>query len=230
MKLGPMYFRSLRNGLLLLLPIQFIYTALDQLTSTRLENALMNKVLFQNFELVFFGSISITLNIFFPLLASLISYYFIGRTAGSISSPVSIFFKTKLNHYLIENIRAWGKILTYSLFFLLPGLLQWLKLSFVPLISLFSEDYENGKIDALKASRSLTANIRIRIFLLLMLFSFFLPAISTALFDDHRQLFQDPFSASSVIFIEATLAHLFCTIIYKIYQNQKMQFQTMEKL
>ena len=61
-----------------------------------------------------------------------------------------------IGSFLAEYFRALASVLLYGLLFLLPGFYRYLRLIFVPYITLFAKPYREGKVDALKLSFALT--------------------------------------------------------------------------
>lgn len=71
----------------------------------------------------------------------------------------------------IESLRSLTRMLLWSLLFVLPGLYQMLKLSFVNFVVLFDRRYANGQIDALAESGVETKGLK-RYLALLLITSF----------------------------------------------------------
>ncbi|MGE4130501.1 MAG: hypothetical protein AB7F86_02630 [Bdellovibrionales bacterium] len=68
------------------------------------------------------------------------------------------FDRPYLGSFFAEYLRVLGQILLWALLVLIPGFIRYVHLIFVPLIVLFSSDYEDGKIDALKQSQLMVKN------------------------------------------------------------------------
>ncbi len=62
----------------------------------------------------------------------------------------------RLNRLLIEGVRAISAILFRVPLLLIPGLIEFVRLIFVPHVVLLDHDYEAGRVDALARSRELT--------------------------------------------------------------------------
>ncbi|MEN0057952.1 MAG: hypothetical protein AAGB31_03895, partial [Bdellovibrio sp.] len=79
------------------------------------------------------GFISILNAILFPVLTLAIALYAFNQLR---SSPETLgrFLKRHLNQLYIETLRYWGKSLTWSLLFILPGLWKYVEYSMVPFV------------------------------------------------------------------------------------------------
>lgn len=65
-------------------------------------------------------------------------------------------FPSRLNHLLIEQVRGLASIVWRMPFFLLPALIQYVRLAFVPFVVILDRAYDRGEVDALAASKSLS--------------------------------------------------------------------------
>jgi hypothetical protein len=67
------------------------------------------------------------------------------------------------SHYAVpltlENLKALGLTLIWSLAFVIPGIIKYLQYQFVSFVVLVDPDYEDGKVDALQRSKELTKGI-----------------------------------------------------------------------
>lgn len=79
------------------------------------------------------------------------------------------FDRKYLNSFFAEYLRVLGQTILWGLLFIIPGFVQYMLLSFVPFIALFSAEYEAGTIDALELSRKLAKKCFAAIFLTLFL-------------------------------------------------------------
>jgi hypothetical protein len=59
------------------------------------------------------------------------------------------------NSFGAECLRMVASILLWTLCFIIPGIVRYCQLTFVPYIALYSRDYRNGNVDALKLSTQL---------------------------------------------------------------------------
>lgn len=60
-----------------------------------------------------------------------------------------------------ESLRVLGIVLLYSLLLIIPGFIQYVRLSFVPYLVFYSKEYRLGNINALERSKQLTKPILI---------------------------------------------------------------------
>lgn len=162
-----------------------------------------------------FGSLSIILNLIYPMVTLLISL------SAMSSEKITLFLKQHGNQTLIEQMRAWGKSMLWSLLFILPGLIQFFRFVFVPFIVCFDPEYKNGTIDALEKSKTLSKGKLLPIVGLFALFAVALPALLTAV-DDYKVLWKTPLGALAICFIEMTLNFCFIWILWRMYQKQKV--------
>ena len=58
-----------------------------------------------------------------------------------------------------ESLRGLGRVLLWSLVLLVPGIIQYVRLSFVPYLVAYSKEYNAGSVDALETSKVLTKPI-----------------------------------------------------------------------
>ena len=58
-----------------------------------------------------------------------------------------------LSHAIRENMRAWGSILSWGLFFILPGIWRFFELYWTAWVVYLSPDYARGKLSALSKAR-----------------------------------------------------------------------------
>ena len=65
------------------------------------------------------------------------------------------FSRAYLGPLIAEYLRVLANILFFGLLLFIPGFVRYIQLLFVPLIVLFSRNYENDEIDALQLSRQL---------------------------------------------------------------------------
>ncbi len=66
--------------------------------------------------------------------------------------------KRNLKYVFIESTRALLPILLKCLLFIVPGVIEGIKLYFVPYVAQFDEEYKKGNVDALDRSRALVQN------------------------------------------------------------------------
>ena len=97
---------------------------------------------------------------------------------------------------LIESLRAWGKILLYTLALVIPGVWKWASTLFVPYVVLFSKNYPAGQVDAISMSAEVFKRIWFRTILVLVVFSITIPLFITTSFDQYREIWNHPVGAT----------------------------------
>lgn len=83
-----------------------------------------------------------------------------------------VFLKEHFHQTFIESVRAFISIGIYTLFFILPGIVRWVKLVFTCFVSAFDPDYLKGKKDALKESSRLVKGAWLPLLILLLVQAF----------------------------------------------------------
>jgi hypothetical protein len=153
----------------------------------------------------------------FPCLLILISLFGLQK-----NSPLRDLFRY-LGHYLnsllIETMRAWGKIMSWSLLLLVPGMVRFVQLTLVPFVVTASEAYDRGEVDALHAStRVVNRNVG-KILLLIFVFNIFVPLLITEFFDQYRTLWQTPGPCLALTLLDTYLLILGTQCFLRIFQK-----------
>lgn len=65
-----------------------------------------------------------------------------------------------------ETFRAMGHVLLWSLLLIIPGIIVYTRLSFVPYIVLYSKEYQAGEVDCLALSKRLAKHVLFRLLFL----------------------------------------------------------------
>ena len=86
------------------------------------------------------------------------------RPPQSARIMLSPFTQPYLGSFLAEYLRQLAQVLMWALLLLIPGFFRYCKLIFVPMIALFSVDYREGRVDALRLSERLVSG---RLFLIM---------------------------------------------------------------
>ena len=146
----------------------------------------------------FIAGLSVSINIIFPIG---IIYWLLSGLKTKRSR------EGDLQQLQIETLRVWGKILLYSLAALIPGIWKWLSSIFVPYVVLFSKKYQQGEVDAIKASTQAFKKVWGRALLVLFIFSILIPLLMTTSFDEYREIWVHPIGATLL-----GLAEYFCLV------------------
>lgn len=104
-----------------------------------------------------------SLELFFTLIWSSIWMLAVSALTESLINPqanprptLSHAMKAHFNQLVIEQIRSIAAILWRAPLFIVPSLIQYVRLAFVPFIVIFDPEYARGERDALEASRALS--------------------------------------------------------------------------
>lgn len=87
----------------------------------------------------------------------------------------------QINDTLKENVRAIGSILSWSLLLLLPGLIRFFQLWWVPWVTLGSPAYQAGQIDALYGAKIFFKANAKRLLFLILFFEMLVPLLLESL-------------------------------------------------
>jgi hypothetical protein len=164
-----------------------------------------------------FGFISLLNGMLFPVFTTLLALA--GLPLLSQESPQD-FVKKNLNQVMIEMMRAWGKVLQWSLLLILPGFWKYLEYIFVPYVVTLSPDYQNGKEDALKASARLFRRNWGKVIGVFFVFHLFIPLIMASFFDAYRLLWETPISSLFLSLIDTYLILISIQLLFYIFKNE----------
>lgn len=173
---------------MLLFAAMLVSTQIDQFISGQIENAIRNPDGLSS-SVYFFGSLSLLVNLIFPVVLILIALF--GFQEKPLSSFLS-YLKLHLSQLLIETLRSWGRILQWTLLLIIPGVVKYIQLMLVPFITTLSPQYAAGQVDALSESTKLVNSRFAKFFGFMVLFQIFIPLILTSIFDEYRILWQSP--------------------------------------
>lgn len=190
---------------------------IDQYLNIQVEAALQNP-LGANTQAYFFGFLSILSSVVFPILLILTALYAMISTKpwGNLLA----FFRNFLKQIFIETLRAWGKVLLWSLLFIIPGIWKYLELCLVPFVVTSSEAYAEGKLDALQASRAVFLRHWRKILGILFVFHFFLPLILTSFFDSYQLLWKTPLASLALSLLDTYLILVSTQLLFNVFQSE----------
>jgi len=132
--------------------------------------------------------------------------------------PILSSIRTNFEQLLIENIRAMGSTLSWSLLFIIPGFYRFIQYSFVNFIVMLDQDYLEGKVDALKKSVTLTNKKIFKVFGIFLLMAVIVPLFVSS-FDEYSVLTQTPISALALIMIEILLFILLNLLLLQQWES-----------
>ena len=206
--------RVFKKAALPLFLLVVVSNNIDQYLNIQVEQALQSPV-GATTQVYIFGFLSILSSVIFPVLLVTMALF-----ALSNRPSVKEFFKKYLNQVFIETLRSWGKVLLWSLLFILPGIWKYIELIFVPFVVTSSQSYDEGRIDALEASSFIFRHHWLKILGILLLFHLFIPLVLTGFFDAYRLLWKTPI-ASLVLSLLDTYILLFSTqLLFNVFQNE----------
>jgi hypothetical protein len=96
-----------------------------------------------------FGSLSMLLSLIAPVFSTLLILF--AARAPRQQSLVN-YFGNHLSWLVKEQIRALGKMLSWSLLFIIPGIVKFFEFVMLPFVVCLSPRYQQGQLDALKGS------------------------------------------------------------------------------
>lgn len=209
MKFFALNLKAFRKVGLLLFVVGVLSTQIDQSISAQVEEALRNPQ-GMNTAVYFYGFLSLICSLFFPIVLLLLSLWAL-RSAAQPASPESAwsrfshFFKHYLPQLVIETLRAWGKILLWSLLFIIPGVIRYFTYVLVPFVVVQSPGYDRGEQDALETSTSVFKRKWVSIVGLILFFHLMIPLLLTVFFDEYRLLNQTPLASLGLSLLDAYL-------------------------
>ena len=157
---------------------------------------------------------SMILSLVFPLLCLLIIL-----AQSNEKSSIS-YLKQHFSQCLRESLRAWGKVILWSILLIIPGLIQMVRMAFVPFIAIYSQEYQAGQIDALKTSARLTRPQFWQLLGVFLVFSVLIPLFLTA-FDDYKTLWKTPAPALALGAVEAFFMVIFYETLLRLFQRSQ---------
>lgn len=158
----------------------------------------------------FVAIFSVFVNLIFPLM---ITYWLLVQFKKSHD------WADEFQQMIIEHMRSWGRILTWTFFLIIPGLYKWLALTFVPYVVLFSKKYHAGEVDALKHSARIFRKTWWKIIPVIVLFSVLIPITVSTNFDQYRQIWETPVGALLLGLTEFGFLIISLTITFFVFRN-----------
>jgi hypothetical protein len=205
------YFQSLLRIGLPLFILTVIGGITDQWLTNQMENMLLNPS--GTSRLVWlYGGLSMIWSLLFPLMGLLLILWTVQ------SRPFVKFWSESFPQAMIELMRSWGKSMTWSFLFLIPGLVRFIQYLFVPLIVCLDPSYQQGEREALKHSRMLAKGQFAKLAGFFILTTMLVPALMTS-FDEWKIFSVHPASALGISAVEMLLNLAFSLWLFRIYQR-----------
>ena len=171
------YILCLKSSLIIVWPLQIFFEWSDQEISSKIQTIISSG---QLTPLAIWIPISVSLGLLIntsSILAILSGNSLI--PAPALQSPIKVvkFIRHHLSFLMRESLRMYGKILSWSFLFLVPGLVKLVQFYFVPFVVALDPLYSQGKQDALKHSQRLAKGQMWKLGLLSITFSLLIPLL-----------------------------------------------------
>lgn len=202
---------SLRKIGIHLFILTVIGTTLDQWITQRMEDLLMSSE-GVGAGIWLYGAISLVISLTYPLAGTLLVLSVIKNES------LPQFFKKHFQQNLIEEMRAWGIAMLWSLALVIPGLIRFLRYLFVPFVVTLDPAYERGEKDALKESLKLSRGRLLPLIGLFIGFSIFAPGLLTVA-DEWKMIWKTPVQALMICFVEMLLNLCLIHLLFHLYQR-----------
>jgi len=96
-----------------------------------------------------FGSCSMMLSLIAPVFSTLLILF---AARAPKQQNLVAYFTAHLSWLVKEQLRALGKMLSWSLLLIVPGIFKFLEFVMLPFVVCLSPNYQRGEVDALKVS------------------------------------------------------------------------------
>ncbi len=156
------------------------------------------------------AALSVLVNIIFPIT---ISFWLL----TSVKTERN--WSEDFQQLLIETLRVWGKILLFTIAFIIPGMWKWVSSIFVPYVVLFSKKYQDGEADAIETSQKIFKKVWFRAILVLSIFAVAIPFVITTSFDRYREIWKHPVGAVLLGLVEYLCLLISLFMLLKLFIN-----------
>jgi hypothetical protein len=201
--------------------LTLIYTSLDQLLTINTEAAMRSPNGTSPWIWVY-GFSSLIVGIIFPIMGVLVVIYG-AQNPETSEKDLWDYIQQHINQMSIEILRSWGKTLTWSLLFILPGIWKYLEYTMIPFVVTLSKAYDRGDQDALVASTYLVRSKLLRVSAILLLFHLIFPSILTVFFDEYRLVWHTPVAALVLTLIDVYLFIFATQLLMDVFESQNTQ-------
>ena len=167
-----------------------------------------------------YGVLSLGLNLIFPLILLSVCLYFLNHILISESLDFRGFLEKNFSALVIETLRSWGKILSWSFLFILPGIWKYFQYLLVPFVVMADPDYASGQVDALERSSVIVKKHWKALVLFLFLFNLFIPLVTTGLFNSYRLIWKNPTESLVLSALDSYVLILSTHILYNIFRKE----------
>jgi hypothetical protein len=202
--------------------VLMISTLIDQTLNSQLENVLMSDS--PGSSIWYLATAALISGLFFPLLTTMLCLYGIIKLRRPDVQLVS-FSSRVLESLTIEALRSWGSMLRWGVFFIIPGLIRALQMTFVPYVVCLNVNYENGKIDALKSSQKICKQTLWPTLFVVIIFQIVVPLTLTDTLDSWKLYSESFFKASFCTLIDVFVASLSVLFLFSIFERTQKETQ-----
>jgi hypothetical protein len=207
------FFKALKSSFLLIFLATLVYRIFDQFLTKQIELIIRSSEGISS-VIWFWAAISLTLSIIFPIVVAIISLYALKN--NSIRNIAS-FFAQKLELSVLENMRALGLAILWGFLFIIPGLIKMSYYYLTTFVVLFLPEYEEGKVDALKKSEEISKHHWVTVNMLVTVFYFLIPIVTSTIFDEFTVFEKHPLSAAAYCGLEAIFTLWFHYLVLNLF-------------
>lgn len=194
---------------------------IDQFLTLQIEQAIQDPE--GNQKLIyFFGFVSLICSIIFPVVLTTTSLFAL-NSLNMWTSSLEEYYKKNLQQIFIETLRAWGKVLLWSLCFILPGVWKYIQYSLVPYVVTSSRRYEEGQLDALTGSKNIVVQHWAKVLGVLILFHIFIPLVLAGLFNNYKPIWKTPVGSLILSALDTYLLLMSAHLLYRIFRSEEKQ-------
>lgn len=134
------------------------------------------------------------------------------------------------NQLMIELVRSWGHVLRGFLLFIIPGLIRYTQLFFVPFIVAADPRYWEGKVDALAESKRLMKTLPFHSWFLVIILKISLPLCIGLLSDGADQFWITPAVALALVSLELVFILVTTAYLFRLFQRQEQKLEQRQEI
>ncbi len=138
---------------------------------------------------------------------------------GSVPST-GILLQTQLKPLTIESLRAFCWILIFLLALVIPGIIKYIRYTFVPYVVLFDKRYQQGEVDALERSSELSRGVGLKLFAVIALFFAISIVLQGVAQSWEWTLFSNPVMTIIAQIAMQLISLYFALLLYSIYRQR----------
>jgi hypothetical protein len=217
LQIWPRVFQTTLPWIFINLAVQFTLTILQQMLPQRETGLMMSWYLFV------FG-----VTLFFSVIGVIIVNQAAWAAENNKIPSMKLALDQNFKFVMIESLRAMLPIIYKFCLFIVPGVIESIRLYWITYVVQFDERYKRGEIDALEESRSLTkGHLWKACFVLIFASSL---SILPRLGSGNTKTLSDSFLLAILIFISVILEVFGDIVLYRFYFTLKGQTQSGTKI